>query len=123
MKRLPPNSKRTDTLVPYTTLFRSAQREGEHPERVQRPALCEAVPGRAARHRHQAGGEGAVWHGAGGAGLAVQLLALRAGGRSRQHSVLGGAEPEVSEPRVLRSLEDRGGPTGPSQGHHGDGTL
>src|SRR3546814_20540586 len=62
----------------------AAQREGEHPERVERSDLREAVPRRAARHRHQAGGEGAVGHGAGGAGLAVQLLALPAGRRPRR---------------------------------------
>src|SRR3546814_1163320 len=40
MERLPPRSKRTDTLFPYTTLFRSRQpvaldrpRKGRHPPR------------------------------------------------------------------------------------------
>src|SRR3546814_2600246 len=31
MRRRPPRSKRTDTLFPYTTLFRSADRAGEDP--------------------------------------------------------------------------------------------
>src|SRR3546814_8871016 len=31
MKRRPPRSTRTDTLFPYTTLFRSADRPGDHP--------------------------------------------------------------------------------------------
>src|SRR3546814_7729412 len=30
MKRRPPRSKRTDTLFPYTTLFRSHQRQPDH---------------------------------------------------------------------------------------------
>src|SRR3546814_9537775 len=38
MRRRPPRSTRTDTLVPYTTLFRSAERQ---------------VDAGACRHRHQ----------------------------------------------------------------------
>src|SRR3546814_3417021 len=40
MIRLPPRSTRTDTLFPYTTLFRSAQQQGaagrrRHPHRLR----------------------------------------------------------------------------------------
>src|SRR3546814_17891722 len=35
MIRRPPRSTRTDTLVPYTTLFRSADRGGEHDARAR----------------------------------------------------------------------------------------
>src|SRR3546814_2471329 len=56
---------RHDALLPGDAV----EREGEHPERVQRPDLREAGPGRAARRRHQAGGKDAVGHSAGGPGL------------------------------------------------------
>src|SRR3546814_5510559 len=52
MIRRPPRSTRTDTLFPYTTLFRSAARPREH-RREQRPSDLhrlvwrEAVPFRA----------------------------------------------------------------------------
>src|SRR3546814_1900856 len=47
MLRLPPRSTRTDTLCPYTTLFRSAdvQRAGRRLPQPQRPA--HALAGRA----------------------------------------------------------------------------
>src|SRR3546814_10863731 len=35
MKRRPPRSTRTDTLFPYTTLFRSAQGDGENHQEQQ----------------------------------------------------------------------------------------
>src|SRR3546814_970104 len=60
MIRRPPRSTRTDTLFPYTTLFRSrlvaAQRDLELPHRggrgqlVLRPAAAAALADR--RHRH-----------------------------------------------------------------------
>src|SRR3546814_6564277 len=41
MIRRPPRSTRTDTLFPYTTLFRSREHDrGEQPERPAREAPC-----------------------------------------------------------------------------------
>src|SRR3546814_20974921 len=34
MRRRPPRSTRTDTLFPYTTLFRSGRRDYHHPDRA-----------------------------------------------------------------------------------------
>src|SRR3546814_8672306 len=52
MLRRPPRSTRTDTLFPYTTLFRShdrGRREREAPARIRR--TLDDVPGRARRRR------------------------------------------------------------------------
>src|SRR3546814_17859316 len=46
MIRRPPRSPRTDTLFPYTTLFRSAQRRPRHPRRTA--AAVALLPGAAA---------------------------------------------------------------------------
>src|SRR3546814_16571625 len=51
MKRPPPRSTRTDTICPYTTLFRSDQRQGPGRGRVgnkQRPASIKIAAGLAA---------------------------------------------------------------------------
>src|SRR3546814_1509529 len=45
MTRRPPRSTRTDTLFPYTTLFRAPRRRGDRGEPAHRPAR----PG----HRHR----------------------------------------------------------------------
>src|SRR3546814_9467200 len=50
MIRRPPRSKRTDTLFPYTTLFRSRAR----PQRVHRHALRAELAGQAQRHEAHA---------------------------------------------------------------------
>src|SRR3546814_8033608 len=42
MIRLPPRSTRTDTLFPYTTLFRSSRRRGAYRSRVSVPACLRA---------------------------------------------------------------------------------
>src|SRR3546814_13652593 len=49
MIRLPPRSTRTDTLFPYTTLFRSARRRGQRPQAPDPGAL--RPPGEAADPR------------------------------------------------------------------------
>src|SRR3546814_16680418 len=60
MIRRPPRSTRTDTLFPYTTLFRSAaraaglRRPGPHGPVVRAHLLD--VPGVRARHAHELGG-------------------------------------------------------------------
>src|SRR3546814_5549276 len=45
MRRRPPRSTRTDTLFPYTTLFRSLRRPGlfRHPDRSRADALAVGV--------------------------------------------------------------------------------
>src|SRR3546814_2232164 len=53
MRRRPPRSTRTDTLFPYTTLFRSAGRdggvEGRAPRRAAAPPARRRPPARGAR--------------------------------------------------------------------------
>src|SRR3546814_7372396 len=44
MVRRPPRSTRTDTLFPYTTLFRSADRENEPRQRDGAGQQCRSVP-------------------------------------------------------------------------------
>src|SRR3546814_6911395 len=48
MIRRPPRSTRTDTLFPYTTLFRSRVRHRTVPHRVSVPGLRDAAAARAA---------------------------------------------------------------------------
>src|SRR3546814_16061919 len=55
MKRLPPRSTRTDTLFPYTTLFRSGQGHGEATQSRQGRRKREGKEGQAKR-----GGEAAA---------------------------------------------------------------
>src|SRR3546814_1483841 len=43
MIRPPPRSTRTDTLVPYTTLFRSMQRMAEHAERFHTEMIFDHI--------------------------------------------------------------------------------
>src|SRR3546814_6200019 len=51
MIRRPPRSTRTDTLCPYTTLFRSAPLHlAEHAARRRQPAVLPLVPRRQAEH-------------------------------------------------------------------------
>src|SRR3546814_15232041 len=50
MIRLPPRSTRTDTLFPYTTLFRSTRHRAEHLAAHGREA-CEACYGEAVRSK------------------------------------------------------------------------
>src|SRR3546814_3226877 len=58
MRRRPPRSTRTDTLLPYTTLFRS--RAADRHQRGEALRLCQRqFPGAVAAHRH-AGEVGAV---------------------------------------------------------------
>src|SRR3546814_14999765 len=45
MLRRPPRSTRTDTLFPYTTLFRSARIAGDHEEPAQARERCDDVVG------------------------------------------------------------------------------
>src|SRR3546814_4397721 len=53
MIRRPPRSTRTDTLFPYTTLFRSADAQGEHEggQRLRGTALVGTAGDVDARHR------------------------------------------------------------------------
>src|SRR3546814_21068301 len=51
MIRRPPRSTRTDTLFPYTTLFRSHPPGQDH----QRWRPVDQLPGRTRRHHHRAG--------------------------------------------------------------------
>src|SRR3546814_11670870 len=54
MLRRPPRSTRTDTLFPYTTLFRSGHGAGRRPRRGGRPSLpgLAGLQGRQGRRHH-----------------------------------------------------------------------
>src|SRR3546814_862427 len=43
MRRRPPRSTRTDTLFPYTTLFRSAEDVAQRRTRIRRAILCDGL--------------------------------------------------------------------------------
>src|SRR3546814_4997529 len=77
MKRRPPRSTRTDTLFPYTTLFRSADRPGDHP-----------VPRSAGRGRGKIPepAEGADSAGRGDDGRGGGLTSAACGARSEEHT-------------------------------------
>src|SRR3546814_4557322 len=53
MIRTPPSSTRTDTLFPYTTLFRASKGDA----RFGAPDLDRATPGSCRRPQHEAGGD------------------------------------------------------------------
>src|SRR3546814_13745133 len=95
MIRRPPRSTRTDTLFPYTTLFRSALAARGHPAR--RPLVQQARPVRQARlrgarrfHRVSPGGRPAR-----GIGAGTRLL-------TRRPSKIARAEPPPPTAAVLR---------------------
>src|SRR3546814_4893623 len=106
MLRRPPRSTRTDTLFPYTTLFRSST---GHPAR---PRFCrKAVRGT----RHGRGHECALGHGAGRATKAARACHAvdargRAGGlrpkgaRVEQHGALAGMARSEEHTSELQSL-------------------
>src|SRR3546814_1346575 len=50
MIRRPPRSTRTDTLFPYTTLFRSASRKSSYQGKAWRSAPCMAPKARSEEH-------------------------------------------------------------------------
>src|SRR3546814_2148061 len=85
MKRRPPRSTRTDTLFPYTTLFRSAQPEIA---RLQRAAV--PVSGAPTFSRSIAGRVAIVTGAASGMGRATALLLASEGAkvavRSEEHT-------------------------------------
>src|SRR3546814_11758691 len=77
--RPPPRSTRTDTLLPYTTLFRSPPHEGQGTDRRQ---LAASLHRRAARPVRQARAADQFRR------LPARVLApdRRAGGRSEEHT-------------------------------------
>src|SRR3546814_5343836 len=99
MIRRPPRSTRTDTLFPYTTLFRSRPRWREARRRQLRARPARFADGFGGAHRprpgrdHGAGRDGAAARGrveqvvVDGAQLAVQLVILRGKGDRRQDDV------------------------------------
>src|SRR3546814_4052865 len=108
MIRRPPRSTRTDTLFPYTTLFRSLCRAGRF------------VPVGARRFRRLAGGGG---RGGGfGHGAALRRC-LGAGGGDGAAGAGGGAQPLcVASPRMDRdAARDAAGPYGADGGGAGNG--
>src|SRR3546814_6346008 len=79
MIRRPPRSTRTDTLFPYTTLFRSVRRaEAHHIDPIGGCALADADVGQKARHRimlaRAIGAED------------EKIIAVAADGRSEEHT-------------------------------------
>src|SRR3546814_7836109 len=85
MIRRPPRSTRTDTLFPYTTLFRS-------PRRL--PRRLHPAHGSAARRRHRLAGRPAVRHLRHPAAAAVALSRRL----PRQPLLLGAHQPRLAQP-------------------------
>src|SRR3546814_4598315 len=113
MIRRPPRSTRTDSLFPFTTLFRSLacfiRAPGDSPQLAGKPRVSKRhhadPPGRLALHRHRPGGRRAARPAVGAAVLAgpagrllLRLLLPR--------SAAGDAEPRRSEEHTfeLQSL-------------------
>src|SRR3546814_12171251 len=86
MIRRPPRSTRTDTLFPYTTLFRSGERDGE---------VAGVGDGAGLRAQGDAGG---------GAGLAQQVLERRAEGAPAQVRLRARSEEHTSELQSLMRI-------------------
>src|SRR3546814_18968617 len=64
MRRRPPRSTRTDTLFPYTTLFRSAGDHAADRKDRERAELVYAVAGARTEHDDRRGGDrGGAWAG------------------------------------------------------------
>src|SRR3546814_3188083 len=87
MRRRPPRSTRTDTLFPYTTLFRSEDADidvGDHPVLVER----DHRPGsKGERHRHQRGEQEDALVGAGRNDRLLEDELQKVGeGRSEEHT-------------------------------------
>src|SRR3546814_14390241 len=92
MKRRPPRSTRTDTLFPYTTLFRSLRLAHPGGRRDDPLRLSAADRGRPAA----------------GDGARVRLAVLRSGARRRPAAV-GAPVLSVRTPGVLCRLSDSNG--------------
>src|SRR3546814_1554484 len=58
MKRRPPRSTRTDTLFPYTTLFRSRARRAEMPQGEHEQHQADAIAEKADQRRDAKDGRG-----------------------------------------------------------------
>src|SRR3546814_1524575 len=95
MIRRPPRATRTDTLFPYTTLFRSVRLAGEREQRCTRtgkakPEACQLAHSR--RQRTDAAGDGTegplhhVERGGGGAERSLEARHLAAGARRHERS-------------------------------------
>src|SRR3546814_1589571 len=80
MIRLPPRSTRTDTLFPYTTLFRSLFDTGR--EQAARPVVLEAAAVEVDAAGEQGRGEGV----AGKAAVAFAVEGEGEGPRSEEHT-------------------------------------
>src|SRR3546814_7608075 len=102
MIRRPPRSTRTDTLFPYTTLFRSVEEAAPDPRdgcRAAAPGRSRPRSGRAVRGR-RAGGDEPAWRGLRRVhGLGVARLGSLGGAAGRHHG--GRSEEHTSE---LQSL-------------------
>src|SRR3546814_10761459 len=84
-RRRPPRSKRTDTLFPYTTLFRSVQRLGR---RYPRRAAADHGAGPGAPAGREGGGRGGGWGPGGMESLIANMPAAASplDGRSEEHT-------------------------------------
>src|SRR3546814_3719634 len=95
MIRRPPRSTRTDTLFPYTTLFRSQQRPRAAPARLDLDRKADRTigrpqPGLDRRDPRQYGGD--------------QRIARRTGTRNRCHPGRGRSEEHTSELQSLMRI-------------------
>src|SRR3546814_12415347 len=112
MIRRPPRSTRTDTLFPYTTLFRSNRahgrprsRSGPSARHLRQPADSRRALRQEDRVRHHA-------RAGGGVNRAAPLLALAAGATLLQGCVVAAVPVAAGAAIARRSEERRGGEGG-----------
>src|SRR3546814_14793855 len=79
MIRRPPRSTRTDTLFPYTTLFRSDLDGLQRPQAIAKRAAGKALPKRARKHFGVEGEDGGGPHQAGTLEHAPTVIPAKAG--------------------------------------------
>src|SRR3546814_6019096 len=103
MRRRPPRSTRTDTLFPYTTLFRSSGQRGQRESALQHHTPAVALRGHASEGGAEVRVRGDVFGGLVGGGLGSK--SARRLGRALQ----GGLRAEVFAGCQVRGGRIRGG--------------
>src|SRR3546814_8989273 len=118
MRRQPPRSTRTDTLFPYTTLFRSAADDAgvAWVDDVERQHVVEAGVGRGlcgARAGAEGGGEAEITGAAGG------VVEAGGAGIHRLHLEACAGEEAGMATDATTEVEDAARTAAPQQRHHG----
>src|SRR3546814_3589859 len=110
MIRRPPRSTRTDTLFPYTTLFRSREEKWQEEQQRRRPGSVRVSQPSPDEPEHQRAGDAdSRAHGPhGGHGFDRRYFQQRGNGQvvagnGRQERM--GLEPHLQEPEDLRNMD------------------